>query len=109
MVPMVSGKSHHKYRVEYSPDTLDHFQFLTRFQQVTVLDMVEKKLPFLPDRESKNRKPMRPNPIAPWELRIGTLRVYYDIMEEPEPVVYIRAIGIKDRNKIRIGNEVITL
>jgi len=23
-----------------------------------------------------NRKPMRPNPLAPWELRIGNLRVY---------------------------------
>jgi hypothetical protein len=71
--------------------------------------MVEKQLLFSPDRESKNRKPMRPNPIAPWELRIGPLRVYYDMVEEPEPVVYIRAIGIKDRNKIRIGNEVISL
>jgi mRNA-degrading endonuclease RelE of RelBE toxin-antitoxin system len=76
---------------------------------VTVLDIVEKQLLFSPDRESKNRKPMRPNPIAPWELRIGTLRVYYDIVEAPESVVYIRAIGIKDRNKIRIGNEVISL
>jgi mRNA-degrading endonuclease RelE of RelBE toxin-antitoxin system len=106
---MVSGKSHSKYRIEFSPDTIAHFQFLTRFQQVTLLDMVEKQLLFSPDRESKNRKPMRPNPIAPWELRIGPLRVYYDIVEEPEPVVYIRAIGIKDRNKIRIGNEVISL
>ena len=88
---------------------MDHFQSVTRFQQVTVLDRVEKQLSFSPDRESKNRKPMRPNPTAPWELRIGTLRVYYDIVEEPEPVVYIRAIGVKDRNRIRIGNEVIIL
>ena len=109
MVFMVSGKSHPKYRIEYSPDTLDHFQCLTKFQQVTILDIVEKQLLFSPERESKNRKPMRPNPIAPWELRIGLLRVYYDIVEEPEPVVYIRAIGIKDRNRIRIGNEVISL
>ena len=105
---MVPGKSHIKYRIEYSPDTLDHFQSVTRFQQVTVLDRVEKQLSFSPDRESKNRKPMRPNPTAPWELRIGTLRVYYDIVEEPEPVVYIRAIGVKDRNRIRIGKEVIS-
>jgi hypothetical protein len=70
---------------------------------------VEKQLPFTPDRESKNRKPMRPNLIAPWELRIGALRVYYDIVEAPDPVVYIRAIGIKDRNKVRIGKEVIPL
>lgn len=52
---------------------------------------------------------MRPNPLAPWELRIGSLRVYYDVDEEPEPVVYIRAVGIKERSRVRIGKEVITL
>jgi mRNA-degrading endonuclease RelE of RelBE toxin-antitoxin system len=52
---------------------------------------------------------MRPNPLAPWELRIGGLRVYYDVEDEPEPVVYIRAIGIKERNTVRIGKEVVTL
>jgi hypothetical protein len=52
---------------------------------------------------------MRPNPLAPWELCIGNLRVYYDVEEEPEPVVYIRAVGIKERNRVRIGNEVIEL
>jgi len=52
---------------------------------------------------------MRPNPIAPWELRIGNLRVYYDIEDDPECVVYIRAIGIKEENNVRIGKEVIKL
>jgi hypothetical protein len=52
---------------------------------------------------------MRPNPLAPWELRIGELRVYYDVEDEPAKVVYIRAIGIKTRNTVRIGKEVITL
>jgi hypothetical protein len=27
---------------------------------------------------------MRPNPLVSWELRIGKLRVYYDIEEESE-------------------------
>lgn len=52
---------------------------------------------------------MRPNPLAPWELRIGNLRVYYDIEESEEPVVYIRAVGIKLRHRIRIGREMIEL
>jgi hypothetical protein len=45
---------------------------------------------------------MRPNPLAPWELRIGVLRVYYDIEEQPEQVVTILAIGIKKRNRVLI-------
>ncbi|MBM4308031.1 MAG: type II toxin-antitoxin system RelE/ParE family toxin [Deltaproteobacteria bacterium] len=95
--------------MEYSPDTEDHFRALTKHQQVTVLDTVEKQLQYQPAIETRNRKPMRPNPIAPWELRIGNLRVYYDIEDDPEYVVYIRAIGIKERNNVKIGKEVIKL
>ena len=98
-----------KYRIEYSPDTEEHFRTLTTRQQVTVLDTVEKQLRYQPAVETRHRKPMRPNPIAPWELRIGNLRVYYDIEDEPDYVVYIRAVGIKERNKVRIGKEVIKL
>lgn len=98
-----------KYRIEYSPETGDHFRYLSNRQQVMVLDAVEKQLQFQPDIETRNRKPMRPNPLAPWELRIGNPRVYYDFENSPDRVVYIRAIGIKDRNNVKIGKEVIRL
>lgn len=62
-----------------------------------------------PTVETRNRKPMRPNPLAPWELRIGKLRVYFDIEEEPEAMVYIRAVGIKEGNRVRIGGKAIEL
>jgi hypothetical protein len=48
---------------------------------------------------------MEPNPIAPWELRIGTIRVYYSVEEEPEPLVNIRAVGVKTRDRVRLGKE----
>ena len=48
---------------------------------------------------------MRPNPIAPWELRIGDLRVYYEVAAA-EAAVRILAVGVKDRNIVRIGKEV---
>ena len=52
---------------------------------------------------------MRPSPVAPWELRIGDLRVYYDVEEAPEPVVSVLAAGIKEGNQVRIGGVVIRL
>ena len=52
---------------------------------------------------------MRPNPVAPWELRIGELRVYYDIAYEPVEMVAVRAVGVKIRNTVRIAGEVIEL
>lgn len=42
-------------------------------------------------------------------MRIGNLRVYYDVEEEPEQIVFIRAVGIKERNRVRIGKEEIEL
>ncbi|MBI3797105.1 MAG: type II toxin-antitoxin system RelE/ParE family toxin [Deltaproteobacteria bacterium] len=97
------------YRIEYSPEAEEHLRFLTARQRVTVLDTVDEQLMHQPTVETRNRKPMRPNPLAPRELRVGKLRVYYDAEEEPEPVVHIRAVGIKERNRVRIGKEVLEL
>jgi hypothetical protein len=82
---------------------------LTRRQQTIVLDGVNSHLSVDPMVETRRRKPMRPNPLAPWELRLGNLRVYFDIVSEPERVVVILAVGIKDRNAVRIGKRTIEL
>jgi hypothetical protein len=52
---------------------------------------------------------MRPNPIAPWELRLGNLRVYFDFVNEPNLVILVLAVGVKDRNVVRIGKKAIEL
>jgi len=97
------------YTIEYSPEAVDHLEMLTTRQQAIVVAAVDRQLRFQPMVETRNRKPMRPNPLAPWELRIGTLRVYYDVEDAPAPIVYIRAVGIKRRNRVRIGGEEIQL
>ncbi len=94
------------YRIEYSPEAEDHLRALTARQRSIVLDAVDEQLVHEPKVETRNRKPMRPNPIAPWELRIDLLRVYVGGLEL---IVRIRAVGTKDRNHVRIGGEVIEL
>jgi len=51
---------------------------------------------------------MRENPLARYRLRVGRLRVYYDV-EETEHMVVIKAIGFKDRDKVYVGGEEIKL
>lgn len=97
------------YRIEYAPITEDHLRALTARQRAIVLDEVDKQLTYQPTVRTKNRKPLRPNLLAPWELRIDTLRVYYSVEDAPNLMVYIHAIGIKKRNQVWIGNEVINL
>lgn len=52
------------YRIDYSPDAEDHMRVLTARQQAIVLDEVDDQLMYQPMVETKNRKPMRPNPVA---------------------------------------------
>ena len=72
------------------------------------MDAVEQQLTNQPTVQTKNRKRMRPNPVATWELRVGKLRAYYDVLTDPATVVVV-AVGIKDRSTLRIGGEVIVL
>jgi len=97
------------YVIEYSPEAEDHLQEFTARQQRIVMEAVDRQLLNQPDVETRNRKPMRPNPVAPWELRIGNLRVYYEMNDEPEATVTILAIGVKERDRVRIGGEIIKL
>ena len=91
------------FRIEYDPATEEHLVALSTREAGIVLDSVVGQLVHQPTVVTRNRKPLRPNPLAPWELRIGDLRVYYDVQVEPEPVVTIRAVGVKDHNRLRIA------
>lgn len=97
------------YIIEYSPEAEEHLQWLTVRQQKIVLDTVDRQLVNQPNVETRNRKPMRPTPVAPWELRIGNLRVYYEVNDDPDPTVIVLAVGIKDRDRVRIGGEIVKL
>ena len=96
------------YRIEYSPVTAEHLRVLTARQRATVFDAVDDQLEHEPDVETRNRKPMRPNPLAPW-LRVGELRVYYDVEEDPEKLVTVLAVGVKERSRVIIGGEEVEL
>ena len=97
------------YRIVFSPESEDHLLALTAHDRVIVLDAVEEQLAHQPTMETRKRKLLRPNPLAPWELRIGNLRVYYDVEDDPEPVVHVRAVGVKDHNVLRIGGRTFSL
>ncbi|MCK6629060.1 MAG: hypothetical protein L6R45_28270 [Anaerolineae bacterium] len=81
------------YRIEYSREAIDHLRDLSARQRSIVFDAVDEQLLYEPTVETRNRKLMRPNPLAIYELRVGDLRVYYDVEDDPETAVVIRAVG----------------
>ena len=62
------------------------------------MEGIKKQLLHEPLKETKNRKPLRPNPIEPWELRIEALRVFYEISSDEPNIVKILAVGYKNGN-----------
>ena len=97
------------YSIYYSPEVDGHLRALTARQRSMALDAVRDRLPFEPTVETRNRKLLRENPLAPWELRVGNLRVDYRVEEGPRPIVYVLAIGVKERNQVRVGGKAITI
>jgi len=66
-----------------------------------ILDNIEASLRHESLVETRHRKPLRPNNLSAWELRVGDFRVFYDA-EEDEKVVLIKAVGYKKHNVLYI-------
>lgn len=71
-----------------------------------ILAGIKTQLEHEPLIETRNRKPLRDNPIAPWELRIGKFRVFYQV---EGTVVTVGAIGHKEHNKLILRGKEVTL
>ena len=70
-----------------------------------MLNAVKVQLQYEPLRETRTRKPLRPNPLAPWELRVGALRVFYEVDAREPDLVNVLAIGIKRGNRLIVAGK----
>jgi mRNA-degrading endonuclease RelE of RelBE toxin-antitoxin system len=85
--------------LEFTDRALEDLHFLEKSKQSYILDVVELQLTREPHVQTRNRKRLRPNDLAVWELRAGTFRVFYDI---EGTVVWIKAVGWKEHNRLLI-------
>lgn len=72
------------YEIEFTQRADEHLAALTARQRSIVLAGIEEQLRHEPNVETRNRKVMEPNLLATWELRLHNLRVYYDVVVEPD-------------------------
>ena len=93
------------YRIRFTHSAEEHLAQLTARQQAIVLNAVKVQLRYEPLRETRNRKQLRPNPLAPWELRIGFLRVFYEVDAVESDLVNVLAIGIKRGSRLIVSGK----
>lgn len=96
------------YSVRFLDQVEEHLRWLDAGQRKLVLNAISVQLRHQPDRDTRNRRRMRKNPLADYRLRVRNLRVYYDV-DPAARVVIIKAVGRKMRDKVLVGAEEIEL
>jgi mRNA-degrading endonuclease RelE of RelBE toxin-antitoxin system len=92
------------FEIEFTQAAWDDLATLKKSEQRLVVEAIETQLKHEPVKQTRNRKPMRPDPIAAWELRAGKFRVFYNV-DEAAQTVCIEAIGFKLGNLLFIRKQ----
>jgi len=99
----------HRFELSFAPEVIEHLAVIERKYHPLIQKTLDEQLGYEPDRRTRNRKPVeQPAPFAAtWELRFGPdnrIRVFYDV-DRGEHTVWILAVGIKERERLFIGEE----
>jgi mRNA-degrading endonuclease RelE of RelBE toxin-antitoxin system len=88
-------------RLVFTQSALDDLEYLRKADRRVVLDAIDQQLTTEPLQKTKNRKPLRPNDLSAWELRVAGFRVFYDVDSESQEVI-VKAVGWKEHNRLYI-------
>lgn len=95
------------YSIEYTDSAIEDIAYFTKYERGLIVTAIETQLTHEPLREVRNRKPMEPNALARWEVRVGKYRIFYDV-EVSDRVVLVKAVGWKEHHRLYIrGKEYI--
>lgn len=89
------------FRIEFTGGALGDLGYFRKAEQAIIIRRIEASLVHQPSVETRQRKPLRPNDLSAWELRVGAIRVFYDVDWQLE-VVTIKAIGRKERDRLYV-------
>jgi mRNA-degrading endonuclease RelE of RelBE toxin-antitoxin system len=92
------------FKIELTPEAIEDLRAFRKQVRKRIIAEIESQLEHQPQEETRNRKKLRPNELAEWELRIDKFRVFYDLDEEKQ-VVKIEAVGYKKGSALFIHGE----
>ena len=96
------------YALDFTEEALEDLTYYRAYERKTIVEAVREQLTHQPAVETKQRKYMRDNPIAQWELRVGKYRVFYEIAPT-RPIVSLISIGHKEHNVLYIRGKVASI
>jgi len=95
------------YSIEVTENAKEDLSYYSASERKTIVTEIRTQLSSEPSIETRNRKQLRENPIAAWELRVGRYRIFYEVDESSLTVTLI-SVGHKIHNTLLIrGKKVI--
>ena len=95
------------FRISFKPSASDDLAHFNVRDQRIIVAAIREFLTTDADQESRRRIRLNANLIAPWELRVGDHRAFYEIEGDTE--VTILAIGVKHHNQLFIRGKKVAL
>lgn len=103
------------YAIHITDDAEEDLAYYRPYERKQIIDGIVAQLSYEPMIPTGNRKQLRANPIATWELRIGRYRVFYEVETADEVVpgeavaVIIVSVGHKEHNVLYVRGKVVKL
>ena len=92
------------FEIKLTEEAIDDLQWFDKRERSFIVGELETMVSPKPTTETRNRKRLRPNDLAEWEVRIGDFRVFYDVDQEQQSVK-IGAVGYKKGGQLFIRGE----
>jgi len=86
------------FDIELTIQAIRDLKWFSKREQKIIRDGIEANLRYEPTIPTLNRKPMKVNETAEWELRVEKFRILYDV-EQQVRIVEIQRIGEKQGNR----------
>jgi mRNA-degrading endonuclease RelE of RelBE toxin-antitoxin system len=95
------------YQIEITTDAQEDIKYFRAFEQRFIGEAIVRHLKRDAEVETRKRKKLRPNPLAPWELKVESFRVFYSVVEDQ--LVRVVAVGRKEHNDLYIRGRKVDL
>ena len=85
------------FKIDFSREAFEDLRALKKSDQVQIVAVIRSQLRYQPNVVTRNRKRLRPNEVAQWELRVGKFRILYNVDDRDLSVV-VEAVAFKVGN-----------
>ncbi len=89
------------FEITFTPKAVEDIRWFKKVERKKILAKLVSQLSYEPAIETRNRKRLRPNKLAEWELRLDRFRVFFDI-DPKNRLIRVEAVGYKRGSRLFI-------